>query len=152
MLEKIIGIRPEVNNPYSIYEGLVKPEWGFPGGAIQLFAGENIGKGFSRIGRYLEETLGIKGMVTETLEGLSGRYMPVGRKKASGYISIGSSYRSLFSERFNPRNPKHLSLQGTIRHEAGHAVLDVAQVQYLRYGEYGTVSYTHLTLPTIYSV
>ena len=37
LLSSMKGIRQEVNSPYSIYEGLIKPDWGFPGGRSQLF-------------------------------------------------------------------------------------------------------------------
>lgn len=35
MIEKIIGIRPEIGSPYSIHEALLKPKWGFPGGRLE---------------------------------------------------------------------------------------------------------------------
>lgn len=56
----IQGIRPSTGNQYSIYEGLVNPEYGFPGGALQAFHGETWGKYFGRIGESIGKRAGIK--------------------------------------------------------------------------------------------
>ena len=137
-IRRIDGLRRGVNNKYSIGDDIKShPDYDFLAGRIALSVGENIGQGLSRIGQYLEETLGLKSLGFKDLpEGVGGQWYG-SRASAQdlgaaglgqpGHIRLSRSLERHLSERFDPGIKGHLNIAALIRHDAGHAALDVGR-------------------------
>lgn len=121
MLHRIIGVRPEINNPYSIYEALVKPEWGFPGGRIQPHAGVRIGTFFEEISKELGEAAGIDIQFgTPSVPRALGVYEDFHYRPR--IILSEKRFGHILGDLYNPKNIEHGPLFATLRHELYHHI------------------------------
>lgn len=129
----IQGIRRSTNSQYSIFESLVKPEWGFPGGALQPFldAAETFSQYFRRINNTVYRPfkaglthgdgalenlyMRVHGSTKDLTKGTMGAYDLMGREAAIR-IPKGVS----INEIINPNIEQHRQVLSTVRHETTH--------------------------------